>query len=558
MLALLQIGCNGTIGASGLSDDSGGSGTSDDSGPGTDPDNPVQPPAETPAPAARTVRLTHSQWARSVQSLLQLRSDEATYVENLRSDPNQSGFIFDNNSLSLSVDGTLWSGYQRAATQLAEDATSTPERLARIAPESADDDDTRARRFIETIGLKAHRRPLTAAEVDEYFAVYTAGRTLYPSLPPFRAGIRLVLEAMLQSPYFVYRVETTATPVDGVIPLNSYEVASRLSYFLWNSSPDEALLAAAAADELSTPAQVRAQAQRMLADPRAEDVVARFHDALLSVHKFQSVAPSPAFFPDAPADLPALIDRENDLFIRSMFRNERSWSDVLTSNETFVNDDLARLYGLSGTFGPEFIAATLDPEERRGLFTQIGFLAANATSVDPDPIHRGVFISERIACNHIAAPPDDIPALPPASGRTNRETVEAHTEAPGSNCAVCHTTLINPFGWPFETYDAMGQLRAEDNGHPIDSTGSLYIKGTTVDVDDALGMATALAGNPAVHECYAEHWVEYALGRPLVDADAGLVHAVGNLSLGGGSIRSLLVRTVESPAFLARSTEELQ
>ena len=534
--------------------------------PGNDPNSPndsnnpgpTQPAAEVPAPAPRIFRLTHSQWERSVRALLQLDADAPSYVENLRIDPNQAGFIFDNNSGALAVDSSLWTGYQRAASRLAEDVTTSANALARLVPDSTDADDVRARRFIESFGLRAHRRPLTTAEVDEYFAVYTAGRDLFPEQTPFEAGIRLTLDAFLQSPRFVYRIESSRTAADGVVPLDGFEIAARMSFFLWNSMPDDSLLSAAQAGELTTSAQLQAQAERMLADPRAEDVVARYHDALLVVDRYNSIAPSPAFFPDAPDNLATLMDIENDLFIRAMYREGRSWSDVLTTNRTYVNADTATLYGLTGNFGPEFEAVDLDPEQRRGIFTQLGFLAANATSVNPDPIHRGVFLSERIACNSIAAPPNDIPPLPPAAGRTNRETVEAHTEVPGTNCAVCHTTLINPFGFPFEGFDALGQVRTEDNGQPIDSTSTVYIQGDTFGVADALALADTLANSKAVHDCYAKHWVEYALGRPLVKADDGLVYALQDLSANGGSIRSLLARIVQSPAFLARSTEELQ
>ncbi len=522
-----------------------------------DPNDPAGPAAEVPAPAPRLFRLTHAQWERSVRALLQLDETAPTHVENLRIDPNQAGFIFDNNTGALAVDSSLWTGYRRAANRLAEDVTASPAAFARLVPDSTEAEDVRARQFIESFGLRAHRRPLSTAEVDEYFAVYTTGRDLFPEQSAFEAGIRLTIDAFLQSPKFVYRFEASNAATDGVIPLDGYEVAARMSYFLWNSMPDEPLLTAAQAGELATAAQVQAQAERMLADPRAEDVVARFHDALLVVERYNSIAPSPAFFPDAPENLPVLLERENDLFIRSMFRDGHSWQDMLTTNKTFVNADTATLYGLTGNYGPEFEAVDLDPTQRRGLFTQLGFLASNATSVNPDPIHRGVFLSERIACNSIAAPPNDIPPLPPAEGRTNRETIEAHTEAPGTNCAACHTTLINPFGFPFEGFDALGQVRTEDNGQPIDSASTVYIKGDSFGVADALQLADTLANSKAVHECYAKHWVEYALGRPLVRADDGIIQVLEKLSTEGGSIRSMLARLVQSPAFLARSTEEL-
>ena len=192
------------------------------------------------------------------------------------------------------------------------------------------------------------------------------------------------------------------------------------------------------------------------------------------------------------------------------------------------------------------------------MFTQVAFLAANATSVDPDPIHRGVFIAKRVACIGISAPPAMVPPLPDPAGRTNRQLVQDHTEQDGTVCASCHRPIINPFGFPFEGYDATGALRTEDRGQAVDTASSPLIEGQPLPVADALELADALASSDSVHECYAKHWTSYAFGRPSVTQDAPLVDRLGQESvLGGYSIRDLITGLVTSPAFLTRSTEEL-
>jgi hypothetical protein len=521
-------------------------------------DDGLGPAEEMPSATTRFFRLTHAQWEGTVQDLFYLPEPTGLSSE-FRADPFVGGFVFDNNALSLEVDQALWSGYQRAAVDVAEMVTTDPALLAAIAPEAADEA-TRARDFVTNFGMRAFRRPLTELEVEEHLALLQSGQALYEDTTGFAAGARLVIEAMLQSPHFIYRVEDSEEIAGDVIPLDSFEVASRLSYFLWNTMPDDALLAAAAASELSDVETVRAQATRMLESPRAEAVVERFHHQLLRVDRFASADPSEAFYPDAPDDLGMLAIEEHDQFLRhTVFTQDGSWRDLLTSSETFVNADLAKLYELPGEFGEDFTLVDLDPTQRKGLFTQIGFLIANATSANPDPIHRGVFLAKHVACHTIAAPPDDIPPIPaPDDTQTNREAIEALTEVPGSECTACHSQLINPFGFPFETYDSTGAFRLIDNDKPVDPNASPVLSDGPVPVTSAVELADALAGDAGVHECYAEHWLEFAMARPSQDADDPLTVRLAQGSLEDMSVKELLVELAVSRPFLTRSTEEMQ
>ena len=538
----------------------------------TEPENPpgsdgLGPAQELPAPTTRLFRLTHQQWENTVADLLYL--DEPTGLSSeFRADPFVGGFAFDNNALSLEVDQALWSGYQRAAFEVAQRVADDPELIAMLALGEGNDESegeeqseaARAQMFVQSFGRRAYRRPLTADEEQAYVELFAQGVDLYEDSAGFAAGVRLVVESMLQSPHFIYRIERSTEEVGDVIPLDSWEVASRLSYALWNTMPDDTLLAAAAGDELVDVEQVRAQTQRMLDDPRAARTLERFHHQLLRVDQFSSADPSPAIYPDAPDDLGLLAVQEHDRFLEyTIFEQEGSWRDLLTSTETFVNDELAALYGVPGDFGPQFERVELDPAQRRGLLTQVGFLASHATSANSDPIHRGVFVAERIACHHVAAPPDDIPALPaPEAGQTNREAVELLTENPDSACAGCHASIINPFGFAFEGYDATGAFRTQEGDRPIDASAEVALGDGAVPVDDAIDLAEALAEDEQVHRCYARHWMEFAMARPHDDEDDPLVDRLAQGSLDDLSVKDLLVELTTSRPFLTRAIEELQ
>ncbi|WP_240359542.1 DUF1592 domain-containing protein [Pyxidicoccus trucidator] len=523
------------------------------------PGDPGPTVVEQPARSVRMARLTHAQWSSTVQELLRLDAPPTALADGFRADPAQSGFLFDNDARALSVDEALWGAYQRAAAELAGQVTTDAAKLARILPPPASTAEERARAFVESFGLRAHRRPLTSEEVESYLALYRKGPQAYAATPAFEGGIRLVLEAFLQSPHFLYRVERSTQARQDRVPLDDYEVASRLSYGLWGAMPDDALFTAAREGALHSREEVTTQARRMLQDARAKKVVEAFHRTLFDVPRYATIRPSPTRFPEVSERFAEYATRENTLFVQDVvFSRQGRYSDLLTSPATFVNAELASVYGLSGTFTADFVPVTLDSRERKGVLTQVGFLASHATSADPDPIHRGVFLSERILCRKIGAPPANIPPLPAPEGRTNREVVTSHTEAPGTVCASCHANLINPLGFPFENFDAIGRYRTTDNGHPVDASASPRLAGETVQVRDALDLADALAASEPVHACYARHWVEYLHGRPFADEDGPLVERLGKLSKEDGlSIVDLVVEVVTSEGFVNRHPEEL-
>jgi hypothetical protein len=570
-LLALAGGCYSGADASGSGASADGSATNGQDEGGTDSSGETDgetdgdtnddggPTSELPTPTTRFFRLTHQQWENTVQDLFYL--PEPTGLSSyFRGDTPAQGYLFANDANSLSVDGALWSGYQLAAVDTAQLVVADPEVMSAILPVDGGDDAARADAFIRDFGLRAFRRPLSEGEVAEYFALYGGAEGLYENSTGFDAGIRLVIETMMQSPHFLYRIEASTEPTGEVIELDSFEVASRLSYFLWDTMPDDELLDAAVADELASASTVREHALRMLDDGRAQPVVQYFHDVIFETPKILATDPSEAVYPDVPPEIGQYALEEFRLFVEDALLGQSGGiRRLLTSNETFVNADLAAIYGVDGAFGAQFEKVTLPDNRRKGVLTQVGFLTANAASVNPDPIHRGKFISERIVCAELPAPPDDIPPLPEdVQGQTNREAIEALTEVPGSNCAGCHATLINPFGFPFEHYDAVGAYRTQDNGFDVDASSSVLLDGGSVDVNNALELVDTLAESPAVHECYLKHWVEYAHGRPFADLDEPLVERLGALSIDENlSVKELLVEVVVSQPFLTRATEEL-
>jgi hypothetical protein len=560
---IFAVACNaeigapngGTIGSGGAGNGNGtGGGGTNGGGNGSGGNGSVQPAPERVWQTPAFSRLTHTQWQNTVVDVFGLTESEAAdLAAGFRTDPAGSGYLFENHTEALAVDETLWTAYRRAADDAAAllfgDSTRRDAFVSRYGGTNAD----AAEPFVRNLGERAHRRPLDDTQVTAYLDVYTAGRDLFPDLnDPHLAGLRLVTQAILQSPYFVYRVELGTDGAATENPLTDHEIATRLAYFLWNTAPDAALLTAADSGELTTAAGLEAQAQRMLADPRAEGVVAEYHRQLLDVGRYDRIGPSPVFFPDVSGRLPELARQETDLFVRMIWSEEGGLTDLMTSRETFVNDELAGIYGLEGSFGDEMTRVELDAATRKGVFTQVGFLASHATAVDPDPIHRGIFLSERMACNRIGVPPGEIPPLPAPNGRTNREVVEDHTEQPGTDCLACHQSLINPFGFAFESYDAVGGFRTMDGDYPVDTTAEPLIGGDIVPVSGALELIDVMAASEAVHACYAKHWLELAFGVKAESGRDGLVERLRDDSLDGASVRELLMTIVTSEPFRTR------
>jgi hypothetical protein len=483
-----------------------------------------------PVAPTRIARLTHAQYNNVVHDLLYVDSRPADMFQ---VDP---GFgTFQNEVEHLVVEPALARDYRRAAEQLAADAVTNATTRARIVGCTPTGDGSAcARQFITSFLRRAYRRPATQAELDAYVRLYGMAPQLSTTTDAFAAGVQLVIETVLQSPNFLYRVELSRSEgLPGLIALGDHEVAARLALMLWNTLPDDALAAAADAHQLSTTEQVATQARRMLDDPRGHAMVGDFHAQLFDTARDVAdgtLMRNMTMFPNFTRNAGVAMQQETARFVDEVvYAQHGDFALLMTAPYTFVNQDLARIYGLSGTFGADFQRVDLNPAQRSGILTQVGFLASHAFSDTTDPIRRGVFVQRRLLCTVIGDPPPgaNMTALPMRNAmiRTTREQVTVQTSA--DTCASCHHRIINPTGFAFENYDAIGGFRTMDNNVAVDTTGSIEIDGRQVPFTNAVELAQAIANSTTANNCYVANWMSYVFERELRGSDSCTVSRLG-------------------------------
>src|SRR6266540_415021 len=494
-------GCNGTVGPHG--------GTGGGPNP-NDPniiDTPTQGSLCTPgnAPATtRFFRLTHVQYDNAVRALTGLDVHPAA---DFPADQNQAGF---DRGMDLQVGDALGKGYRAAAEALAVQVVANATAYQKVVGCDPATGDACARTFIADFGKRVYRRPLTDEEKTRYFTLFGMGDALVDGTnTPFQKGVQTILEALLQSPFFLYRSEMTTQVSGGLTPLGGYELASRLAFFLQNGPPDDTLLAAAEAGSLNTAEGIAAEAQRLIATPEGRLTVRDFHRQWLIMDDSfaNKLTKDAAKYPSVKPDLAPVLIEEAQRFVETVsFDMGKGFTSLMTAPFTFVNKTTAPLYGVTGSFGDSLTRVDLPAAQRAGLFTQVGFLASHAYSNQSSPIHRGAFIQKSVLCRKIPDPPPDIPKLPPLTAtQTTRAQVTMHT-APDA-CATCHAGLINPAGFGFENYDAVGQYRTMENGAAIDATGTLAGTKQNAAFTDAITESAAIAASMEGRSCYATQWV---------------------------------------------------
>jgi hypothetical protein len=540
VFALVCAGCTGSIGG----DDPAGPPVAED---GTRADGVC---AGVAAPDTRLMRLTHVQYDNSVRTLLGV---DSTPASTFTPDPSFDGFS--NNADKLAVDDRLARDYQRSAGTIA-DATIASDALVKKLVVC----DGCVRETVEKLLTRAFRRPATSEEVDAYANAWTQGKAAYGSGDDFKDGLHLVLEAALQSPSFLYRAELSdGLTAEGVIALSPYEIASRLSYMLWNDMPDDELFRAAREGELATAEGVAKQAARMVEDPKAHGPVLDFHRQWLQLDLVNEdkLRRDPTKFPDFDPKVASTLRTETEKFVDDVFQNGGGLNALLTANYTYVNAQTAPLYGLSGTFGADLVRVELDPKQRSGILTQLGFLASRSFFDTSSPIHRGVFIQRKVLCAALPDPPGGVDLkLPPITGeiKTTRQQVEHHTSP--TLCQGCHAKMINPTGFAFEHYDATGKWRDQENGVAIDATGSIAIDDGTIHYDGAVDFTHQIANSTAANECYATHWVTYGYGRQVKALDGCSIRKMGEkLRSNGYSIKALLGDLTATSSFRFRAKD---
>jgi hypothetical protein len=411
--------------------------------------------------------------------------------------------------------------------------------------------------WIEDFGSRAFRRPLTSDELDMYQDLFETGPDLVGSGDDFADGVRIVLQAMLQSPQFLYRIEST-TEVDGEgrIALSGWELASKLSYSLWNGPPDEELVAKAASGALKDPVELRAQALRMLADPRAKEMIGDLHRQLLLLDSYANISATVDEFPDWRALIPGSMRAEALAFVDGVVFGGGSIHDLFTDNQTYINDDLAPIYGVGSVGSSNLVPVELDPTERAGLLTLSGFLALKGVGEQSSPIRRGAFINTELLCVNVPPPPPEFPGLPEIDGSmTTRQVVEAHT-GEGTCGAGCHSTLINPPGFALEGFDGLGRSRIEEFGMPIDSSGTYTFSDGQRSWTDAVDFAYLMAESKQTHQCYTKHLLQYVHGRVASAGDGLTLSTLSEASVNDhASILEIIADLVSVDSFRFRSTE---
>jgi hypothetical protein len=548
-VGLFGVACTGS-----LTDPGGSSTTGSTPNPGTSTPGGTAAPGSIANAAAgklnmkgspafyRVVRLTNEQWTNSVQSVLGLPT-RPTNAEAFQS--AVSGTTdFTNNELVLDIDSRGWSDYEAAAEALAAQVTNDAAQLSKIYA------GTDAAGFIATLGRRIYRRPLSAAETDSYQKLFALGPSQPGNQSAFAKGASLVLEAMLQSPYFLYRTELGAVNA----PLSSYEMAAKLSLWLRNSAPDDALLdAAGGPGKLDTAEGAAAAAQKLLEDPAAKAVMRTFHGEFLHFNKFSQLSKVEVPSYD-PAINPELAESAY-LFFDKIFSQGLGVRDIFLSTTGFVGTQMAPLYAAGGAAPASgFVERELGPG-RVGYFLQLPFLVLYGHNADPDSIHRGVSMSLDVLCAPLGPPAAVIPPLPdPMPGQTNRMRVDAHTSGCGT---VCHNNMINPLGFAFENFDGMGQYREQEKNRDqlltVDSSGSFAFTDGTKSWHDATEFMHVLADDPQTHLCYAKKLASFGLQRDVVEADLPLLGELAATSASSrGSIKQVMLELVKQDAFRVR------
>ncbi len=566
-LALVAaIGCSGSIGgrgggeagaSPGSLDQGGESGQAASNGGSDGAGADFQPAAELVPLTTRLARLSHQQWENTVRDLLFL-TERPGLAATFTGDAAIGRF--DNGGGTLRVTDGHFVDYQGAAETMAMRVANDPALRAKIVPANLPSDaDGRARGFVTAFGRRAFRRPLTSAEVDRYAALFGMGPVLYGTADPLIAGVRAVIEAMLQSPHFLYRTELQPGGT-APTPLSPYEIAARLSFALTSTMPDNELAAAADGNRLGANAAGRAElkthAMRLLATAAGREMVEDFHTQYLRLRTYDGIDKNVAKVPEFVAGIGADMRNETLLFANHIFFTEQGGvRDLLLSPVSFINNRLAKIYVQTGTFDDTFKKVTLDPAQRTGLLTQAGFLAANAHRDEVDSIHRGVFVHRHILCSELPDPAPNVPPVPAGGGKTNRQRVNAHT-GEGTCGAACHATLINPAGFAFEAFDSIGKHRTIDNGEPVDASGTMPIDGEDVTWRDAVGFAALVAESDSAHRCFGNAWLEYLQGRSPVEADTGLLDRTTQMSrVDRASIGEMVLRLLTSDAFVNRGVQ---
>ena len=497
-----------------------------------------QPPLpETSVSDSPLRRLTADQYARALSDAL----GEGLVMPTSLEPDLPSGGLLALGAARNSISGWGVERYESAAYDLAQQALESPERRAQLVPctASGNVDPTCTRAFVDKVGRRLWRRPLTDVEAT---ALVQVGTTAAETLGDFDVGLEFVLAGLLQSPNFLYRYERAGPAVD------DWALASRLSFFLWNAPPDEVLLDAAATGDLRTDAGYDAQLTRMLDSPRAREGVRAFFTDMLELHRLDDLTKDPVVFVHFDSGLgPAAREQTLRDIERWVFELDGDYRDLFIARQTFVDRRLAAIYNVPAPTREGFGLVTLPAEGgRRGLLGQVSTLALHSHAVGTSAVLRGRFVRTVLLCGQIPPPPVDVnTALPEPTevAPTLRDRNRVHLENPA--CAGCHT-LMDPIGLGLENFDGIGRWRTFDNGAEIDATGLLDGE----PFQDAWSLAQRVRSHPRLPQCLVQQLYRYAIGTELTTEQDALVGALADrFAANGYRVRALLADIALSSGF---------
>jgi len=517
--------------------------------PGPASDDVGPPPDVSPDPP-RLRRLTRVQYKNA---LVDLFGDDLVLPVSLEPDVREEGLqSVGAGSTSISPRGV--EQYEDAAFDVAEQVVAWPDRVAdwMDCDLEVEVSQTCAEQLATTLGRRAWRRPLEAEEVAALSGLIT---TIAAEADEPAVGVAYGISAILQDPRFLYRVELGTDDGTGGRVLTDLELASRLSFLLWNSLPDEALLEAAQAGELSSADGLRTHAERLLADDRAREGLRNFFTELYQLDLLDSITKDPLVIPQSSPEVgPAARAETLAVLEWLVFDEDTDFRKAITTRRTFIDRRLAAIYGVQAPDVAQ--AAWTDlPEDggRRGVLGHVSFLMLNAHNSTTSATLRGKFVRERMLCQVMPAPPADVDTSIPEADETSptlRDRVAVHLEDPA--CAGCHE-LMDPIGLGFENFDAIGKWRSTEAGAVIDPSGNL--DGT--DFTDAWEMAAAISKHPQFGPCVAQNLYQYTTGLPLGEGERDLVDWLADgFAADGHRMQALVLRIIDSPGF--RQVGEIQ
>ena len=412
------------------------------------------------------------------------------------------------------------------------------ERIFTCRPAEPEDEEACANAILTTLARRAFRRPVTAGDLEVLDSFYREGRRA----GGFEGGIQRAIESLLVDPEFLFRIERDPEDAAPGSPyrLSDVELASRLSFFLWSSIPDDELLDLAEADRLRDPDVLEQQVRRMLADERSRVLVGSFAAQWLHLRRMRTVTPDVLAFPGFDDNLRDALVRETELFVETQIREDRSVVELLTADYTFVNERLARHYGMQGVYGSRFRRVPLGDGARRGLLGHGSILTVTSLATRTSPVVRGKWVLENILGTPPPPPPPDVPDLPEREAgeapRSMRARLEAHRANPV--CSACHARM-DPLGFALEHFDAVGKWRDAESGVPVDASGALP-DGTTFDGLPGL-RDVLLARQDEFVTTVAEKLLTYALGRGIEHYDRPAIRAIVRDAAADGHRWSALV-----------------